>query len=68
MRLRLYKYTQLHMRRQCLRVSIVINRAEHALDTKIIKHKYMFMCNHKIIINIIGYEPAGLTMHPPPKK
>ena len=34
-------------------LSIAINRAEHVCDTVIIKHNYMLMCNHKIVINIM---------------
>ena len=34
-------------------LSIAINRAEHACATVIIKHNYMLMCNHKIVINIM---------------
>ena len=30
-----------------------INRAEHVCATVIIKHNYMLMCNHKIVINIM---------------
>ena len=33
--------------------SIAINRAEHVCATVIIKHNYMLMCNHKIVINIM---------------
>ena len=33
-------------------LSIAINRAEHVCATVIIKHNYMLMCNHKIVINI----------------
>ena len=33
--------------------SIAINRAEHVCATVIIKHNYMPMCNHKVIINIM---------------
>ena len=32
---------------------IAINRAEHVCATVIIKHNYMLMCNHKIVINIM---------------
>ena len=32
---------------------IVSNRVEHAQSIVIINHKYMLMCNHKIIINIM---------------
>ena len=32
---------------------LAINRAEHVCATVIIKHNYMRMCNHKIVINII---------------
>ena len=42
----------MHMRRPCL-ISIVINKAEHALAIKIVKHKYMLRCKHKIRINIM---------------
>ena len=34
-------------------LSIAINRAEHVYATVIIKHNYMLMCNHKIVINIM---------------
>ena len=34
-------------------LSIEINRAEHVCATVIIKHNYMLMCNHKIVINIL---------------
>ena len=34
-------------------LSIAINRAEHICATVIIKHNYMLMCNHKIVINIM---------------
>ena len=34
-------------------LSITINRAEHVCATVIIKHNYMLMCNHKIVINIM---------------
>ena len=34
-------------------LSIAINRAEHVCASVIIKHNYMLMCNHKIIINIM---------------
>ena len=34
-------------------LSIAINRAEHVCATVIIKHNYMLMCNHKIVINIM---------------
>ena len=34
-------------------LSIAINKAEHAGATVIIKHNYMLMCNHKIVINIM---------------
>ena len=34
-------------------LSTVINRAERALATEIIRHQYMLMCNHKIHINIM---------------
>ena len=34
-------------------LSIAINRAEHLCATVIIKHNYMLMCNHKIVINIM---------------
>ena len=34
-------------------LSIAINRAEHVRATVIIKHNYMLMCNHKIVINIM---------------
>ena len=33
-------------------LSVVVNSAEHALSTKIIKHKYILMCKYKIHINI----------------
>ena len=31
-------------------LSIAINRANHVCTTVIIKHNYMLMCNHKIVI------------------
>ena len=34
-------------------LSIAINRAEHVCATVIIKHNYMLMCNHKIVIKIM---------------
>ena len=34
-------------------LSIAINRAEHVCATVIVKHNYMLMCNHKIVINIM---------------
>ena len=34
-------------------LSIAINRAEHVYAAVIIKHNYMLMCNHKIVINIM---------------
>ena len=34
-------------------LSIAINRAEHVYATVIINHKYMLVCNHKIVINIM---------------
>ena len=34
-------------------LSIAINRAEHVCAIVIIKHNYMLMCNHKIVINIM---------------
>ena len=34
-------------------LSIAINRAEHVCATVIIKHNYMLMSNHKIVINIM---------------
>ena len=34
-------------------LSIAINRAEHVCATVIIKHNYMLMCYHKIVINIM---------------
>ena len=34
-------------------LSTAINRAEHVCTTVIIKHNYMLMCNHKIVINIM---------------
>ena len=34
-------------------LSFVINRAEFALVTKIMKHEYMRVCNHKNRINIM---------------
>ena len=34
-------------------LSIAINRAEHACATVIIKHNYMLLKNHKIVINIM---------------
>ena len=34
-------------------LSIAMNRAEHVCATVIIKHNYMLMCNHKIVINIM---------------
>ena len=34
-------------------LSIAINRAEYVRATVIIKHNYMLMCNHKIVINIM---------------
>ena len=34
-------------------LSIAINRAEHVCATVIMKHNYMLMCNHKIVINIM---------------
>ena len=34
-------------------LSIAINRAEQVYATVIIKHNYMLMCNHKIVINIM---------------
>ena len=34
-------------------LSIAINRAEHVCATVIIKHNYMLLCNHKIVINIM---------------
>ena len=34
-------------------LSIAINRTEHVYATVIIKHNYMLMCNHKIVINIM---------------
>ena len=33
-------------------LSIVSNNAEQGLAAKIIKHKYMLMCNHKIVITL----------------
>ena len=36
-------------------LSIAINRAEHVYATVIIKHNYMLMCSHKIVINIMLY-------------
>ena len=32
---------------------IAINRAEHVCAPVIIKHNYILMCNHKIVINIM---------------
>ena len=32
---------------------IAINRAKHICATVVIKHNYMLMCNHKIVINIM---------------
>ena len=46
------KYIDL-FHRPCFMLSIAINRAEHACATVIIKHGYMLMCNHKIVINIM---------------
>ena len=34
-------------------LSIAINRVEHVYATVIIKHNYMLMCKHKIVINRI---------------
>ena len=34
-------------------LSIAINKAEHVCATVIIKHNYMLMCDHKIVINIM---------------
>ena len=34
-------------------LELYLNRAEHAGATVIIKHKYMIMCNHKIVIHIL---------------
>ena len=34
-------------------LSIAINRAEHVCAIVIIKHNYMLMCNHKIVIHIM---------------
>ena len=34
-------------------LSIAINRAEHVCAIVIIKHNYMLVCNHKIVINIM---------------
>ena len=34
-------------------LSIAINRAEHVCASVNIKHTYMLMCNHKIVINIM---------------
>ena len=34
-------------------LSIAINRAEHVCATVIMKHNYMLMCNHKVVINIM---------------
>ena len=34
-------------------LQVVINRAEHARPTKIIKYKYMLMCRHMFRINIM---------------
>ena len=36
-------------------LSIAINRAEHVCATVIIKHNYMLMCNHKIVMNTVAY-------------
>ena len=42
-----------HMRRPCFPLSIVFNRAGHAQWIVIINHKYMPVCNHKIVINLM---------------
>ena len=34
-------------------LSIAINRAKHVCATVIIEHNYFFMCNHKIVIDIM---------------
>ena len=34
-------------------LSIAINRAEQVCAIVIIKHNYMLMCNHKILLNIM---------------
>ena len=34
-------------------LSIAINRAEHVCGTVVIKHNYMLMGNHKVVINIM---------------
>ena len=34
-------------------LSIAINRAEPVCAAVIIKHNYVLMCNHKIVINIV---------------
>ena len=40
-------------------LSIAINRAEHVCATVIIKHNYMLMCNHKIVINLCLLNSTG---------
>ena len=54
-----YNYTKLYVvsyrpiSQTVFMLSIAINRAEHVCATVIIKHNYMLMCNHKIVINIM---------------
>ena len=36
-------------------LSTVINRAEYSQSILVIAHKYMLMCNHTIVIEIINY-------------
>ena len=48
------EYTSQHQYRPISHVVfIAINRLEHACATVIIKHNYMLMSNHKIVINIM---------------
>ena len=47
---RLYKYTHAQT---VFTLYIAINRAEYVGATKIIKHKYMLTCKHKIRMNIM---------------
>ena len=44
-------------------LSIVINNAEYARSIVIIQHKYMLMCNHRIVVNIMpdNYENSTLV-------
>ena len=49
-RSRLYKYTHAQT---VFTLSIIVIRVERAQSIVIIKHKYMLMCNHKSIIDIM---------------